>query len=204
MRPPEEDESLVQHIVRSAKNSFQQAFGCIQTSDEKAKIKYKEYRMENRKKAFGVEYMNMKRVNATEEELKNCVTRCGEDLDVIKQEIETLEGEIKRVDDAVKSKIVAKPGTKPTDTKVEDAKPAEPAEVEVTPIETKQEETKPAEVQKVEVAKPVEAPKDEPTPVETKMEETKPAEASYGLPATTEPIEEETKSAEIPLVPETV
>jgi predicted RNase H-like nuclease (RuvC/YqgF family) len=86
--------------------------GCISTSDEKAKIKYKEYQIENRKKKFGVDYMNLKlkEGGSTDDELKACIDTCLEDLEKLNKEIADLEAEIDRVNTATEAKIIKKPG----------------------------------------------------------------------------------------------
>jgi hypothetical protein len=66
-QPPQEKEATTQHAVRSTKNVFQRCFGCLQTTDDKAKIKFKEILIANRKKAFGVLYIDMVRNKSTEE-----------------------------------------------------------------------------------------------------------------------------------------
>jgi len=109
LQMPQDDESLFQHIARSTKNFFVAAFGCIQTSDEKAKIKYKQYLMETRKKAFGVAYIDLVRKDATAAELDNCVKACTQDLEVIEKEIATLNEEVQKVTSATKEKIVKAP-----------------------------------------------------------------------------------------------
>jgi hypothetical protein len=65
--PPREKEATGQRAVRSTKNVFTRCFGCIQTSDDKAKIKFKEILIANRQKAFGVLYIDMVRNKSTEE-----------------------------------------------------------------------------------------------------------------------------------------
>lgn len=66
-KPGEEKEPTVQRAVRSSKNVFQRCFGCLQTTDDKAMIKYKEVLIANRKKEFGVLYVDLVRKNSTEE-----------------------------------------------------------------------------------------------------------------------------------------
>lgn len=110
--PPAEDESVVQHLTRSVKNAAHQCFGCIMTSDEKAKIKFKEYQIESRKKAFGVEYIDLlQKTDSTPDVLQQAIDKCQDDIQVLQQEIETLVKEIERVNKDTERKLVTKPGT---------------------------------------------------------------------------------------------
>ena len=130
MRPPAEDESLFQHVSRSTRNCFHSVFGCLQTSDEKAKIAYKEYLIESRKKKFGVDYMNLKKTataeDGKEEALEECVVKCLKDIEGMEQEIASLRQEIDRVENETKGKIQAKPGTSPATTTAGATTPTSP------------------------------------------------------------------------------
>jgi hypothetical protein len=109
--PPPEDESLFGHVGRVCKNSVTKCFGCVQTSDEYAKIKYKEHQIDSRKKAFGVAYMNLILEKATEEALNACLEKAQAEIAVFAEEIQVLQAEIDRVNQSTKEKIVVKPGT---------------------------------------------------------------------------------------------
>jgi hypothetical protein len=109
---PPDDETLVQHVVRSTKNFFTSCFGCIQTSDEKAKIRYYQYLIESRKKAFGVEYVNLLKAKAPQAELDACVEKCLKDIGRIDEDIAELNAEVEKVTGETKSKIVTKPPPK--------------------------------------------------------------------------------------------
>jgi hypothetical protein len=65
--PPRAKEATGDRAVRSTKNVFQRCIGCLQTSDDKAKIKFKEIKIANRQKTFGVLYIDMVRNKSTEE-----------------------------------------------------------------------------------------------------------------------------------------
>jgi hypothetical protein len=109
--PPPENESLFGHVGRVCKNSVTKCFGCVQTSDEYAKIKYKEHQIDSRKKAFGVAYINLTLEKATEEALNACLEKAQAEIAVFTEEIQVLQAEIDRVNHATKEKIVVKPGT---------------------------------------------------------------------------------------------
>lgn len=115
MRPPAADESLFQHVARSTRNCVHSVFGCLQTSDEKAKIAYKEYLIESRKKKFGVDYINLKKTataeDGKEQALEDCLQQCLKDIEGMEHEITALRQEIGRVENETKGKIQAKPGT---------------------------------------------------------------------------------------------
>lgn len=108
--PPATDESVFQHVSRVCKNSFTKCFGFAQTADELAKIKYKEYLIDSRKKAFGVAYFQLLQDNATPEALKSCVDVAMADVAKIMAEIVVLQEEIDRVNNDTKEKVLPKPG----------------------------------------------------------------------------------------------
>lgn len=166
--PQDKEESVFAHIGRSCANTFHKCFGCVQTSDEKAKIKYKEYQIESRKKAFGVDYLNLLASSASEEELKACIDTAQTDITNFESEIKVLEEEIARVNTETEKKISS---TKPdqsavaasassappkaddeTGTKVEtttnDSKPEEPAKKEEEEPEKKEDDAKVEEAKK--------------------------------------------------------
>jgi hypothetical protein len=108
---PDNDESHFAHIARICKNSCTKCFGAVQTTDEYAKIKYKEYQIDSRKKQFGVDFLKLVHENATEEDKKACIDKALADTATIDKEIDTLRAEIERVKVATQQKIVPKPGT---------------------------------------------------------------------------------------------
>lgn len=102
-------ETLVQSTARSTKNAFTGCFGFLQKTDELAKITIKESQIAGRKKAFGVEYLDLLASGAKPEELEACVKRAQDDTKKIMDEIAELEKEIARVDEATQKKIIARP-----------------------------------------------------------------------------------------------
>jgi hypothetical protein len=109
--PASGDETLVEHLIRSTKNCWTACVGGVQKSDEIARIKYKETEIRSRKQKFGVEYLDLVRKGASEEELKNCVEVALKAMETTENEIAELQKEIDRVDAETKAKLVAKPGT---------------------------------------------------------------------------------------------
>ena len=105
------DEGVIAHILRVCKNSCTKCFGVVQTTDEYAKIKYKEHQIETRKKQFGVDYFQLlKNPNATEAEKQACIDAVLNDTAAVTKEIEALRLEIERVNQATNEKILPKPG----------------------------------------------------------------------------------------------
>jgi hypothetical protein len=113
---PADNETLLQHITRSTKNFFISCFGCIQTSDEKAKIRYYQYLIESRKKAFGVEYVNLLKASASQADLGACVQKCLKDIDRIYEDIATLNAEVEKVTGETKKRIIQAPSKTPAAT----------------------------------------------------------------------------------------
>jgi hypothetical protein len=113
---PQDDESLFQHVARSTKNFFVSCFGCIQTSDEKAKIKYHQYLIESRKKLFGVEYVNLLRAKAPQSDLDACLAKCLKDIERIDEDIAELNAVVDKVTGETKSKIAKPPAKAATAT----------------------------------------------------------------------------------------
>jgi transposase-like protein len=111
------EEGLIAHILRVCKNSCTKCFGVVQTTDEYAKIKYKEYQIESRKKQFGVDfYQLVSNPNTTEADKQACIDAVLNDTAAVAKEIEVLKQEIERVKQSTQEKIVSKPGTTTTTT----------------------------------------------------------------------------------------
>jgi hypothetical protein len=105
------EEGIGAHIVRVCRNSCTKCFGAVQTTDEYAKIKYKEFQIENRKKQFGVDFYKLVvNKDTTEQAKQDCINAVLADTKLVEGEIEALKLEIQRVDQATKEKIVQKPG----------------------------------------------------------------------------------------------
>jgi hypothetical protein len=121
---PADNETLVQHVSRSTKNFFISCFGCIQTSDEKAKIRYYQYLIESRKKAFGVEYVNLLKTSASQADLDACVQKCLKDIDRIDEDIGALNAEVEKVTGETKKKIIQAPTKTPASTSTSIPAPA--------------------------------------------------------------------------------
>lgn len=139
--PAPADESLPSHIIRVCKNSFTKCFGVVQTTDEYAKIKYKEHLIDARKKKFGVDYLALIHANADEATKQQCIDTVLADTAAIEAEIATLKEEIARVNKATDDKIVRKPGEAakpppPTTASTTTAASAPAAAVEAPPAPT--------------------------------------------------------------------
>jgi hypothetical protein len=128
-----QEETLVQHTSRGCMNFFTGCFGEIQKSDEFAKIKYKETQIAGRKKAFGVEYLDLLAAEATPEALAECTKKAQDDMKKIMDEIEELQKDIERVDAHTKTKIVGKPDTAAASATTEETKTDAPAAPAATP-----------------------------------------------------------------------
>ena len=123
-------ETLVQSTTRSTKNAFTGCFGFLKKTDELAKITIKESQIAGRKKAFGVEYIDLVHSGGKPEELEACVKRAQEDIKKTMDEIAELEKEIARVDAETQKKIIARPGgAAATTTAAAAAPPEAPAPV---------------------------------------------------------------------------
>jgi uncharacterized small protein (DUF1192 family) len=121
---PKDNETLLQHTTRSTKNFFISVFGCIQTSDEKAKIRFHQYQIESRKKAFGVEYVNLLKTKASQADLDACVQKCVKDIDRIDEDIAALNAEIEKVTGETKKKIIQAPAKAPAPATTTSSVPA--------------------------------------------------------------------------------
>ena len=114
--PPPQDESIFAHVIRVCKNSCTKCFGVVQTTDEYAKIKYKEYQIESRKKQFGMDFYKLVIDNASDADKQACIDKVLADTATIEKEIDVLQAEIERVNKATNEKIIAKPGSAPAAT----------------------------------------------------------------------------------------
>lgn len=108
--PPTEQETLISHVSRSTKNAFYSCFGCLQTSKEKTLIKYKEYEIEQRKKAFGITYINHKK-QGLDDLLPECVDTTLKDIESFETEIQELKLKVASKEEETKSRLVPAPGT---------------------------------------------------------------------------------------------
>lgn len=106
--PPPEAESLKAHIARSAKNRFYSCFGCLQTSKEKALIRYKEYEIEQHKKQFGVSYINLKK-QGQDDQMPGCMQTALFRIAIIETEIKELQTKIASKHEEIKRQMVPAP-----------------------------------------------------------------------------------------------
>ncbi|CAJ1958904.1 unnamed protein product [Cylindrotheca closterium] len=104
-------ESKGTKAARKTKNAFQYVIGSFKKSDPMAKMKYKEHLIAQRKKDFGVTYINLVRLNATQEQLQFAVDSCNTDVDILLREIEQLKDKIDMLDYETKANLKPKPGS---------------------------------------------------------------------------------------------
>lgn len=115
--PPSPEEGVVAHVARSTKNGFYSCFGCMQTSPDKAKILYTEYEIEQRKKIFGVEYMNLLKNStnaaATASQLQACIDRAMREIGELEAVVTELRSSIAKKEQEMNSKMsgAGKPNT---------------------------------------------------------------------------------------------
>lgn len=102
-----DNESLGERIKRTTNNSFVRVKGLCKKSDKLARKKYKEHRLENRKKAFGVEYMNLLETGtASPQQLNQCMDKATAELNAIRQEIAAIQAKTERIDQKTKQKLI--------------------------------------------------------------------------------------------------
>jgi SpoVK/Ycf46/Vps4 family AAA+-type ATPase len=99
-------ESIGERVARTTNNSFVRVKGFCKKSDKLARKKCKELQLENRKKAFGSEYMNLIELSAGPEHLNLCVQKATTDLNAIRREIAALHEKTERIDQKTKQKII--------------------------------------------------------------------------------------------------
>jgi len=83
---------------------------------ETLSIQKKQLLIGNRKKAFGLEYMNLMENNAPEEELEACVAKAMEEIATLKEKISKYEGRIATNQEELERKICAESFTQPSVT----------------------------------------------------------------------------------------
>lgn len=66
----EEEEKPTNRMMRTTKNAWRRAVGCCKKSTPRTKIHLKEHQIVKRKKAFGIEYMNLLRSKDVTEEVR--------------------------------------------------------------------------------------------------------------------------------------
>jgi len=106
-------EKAPNRMMRTTKNAWRRAVGCCKKSTPRTKIRLKEHEIAKRKKAFGMEYIDLVRnsngSNATDEQLQQAVQACLQDIDGLMQEIVELENKIEQVSEETKSKLKPQP-----------------------------------------------------------------------------------------------
>lgn len=65
----------------------------------------------NRKKQFGIEYIDLVEKNASEEALETCVDRAMEDISVLREKMKQLQGTIDQNKQALERKISGRAGS---------------------------------------------------------------------------------------------
>jgi hypothetical protein len=100
-------ESIGARVKRTTNNSLVRVKGFCKKSDKLARKKVKEVQLENRKKAFGVEYMNLLEISASPQQLNLCVQKAVTELNAIRQEIATIREKTERIDQKTKQKIIS-------------------------------------------------------------------------------------------------
>ena len=98
--------SLSQHMARAAMNGARRLFFCCSNRREKAMIKKLEHKMDLRKKAFGVTYLDLSlEKKGSENELKACVFAALADIEKIKNEIRIHERNVEDNNKRLKTEI---------------------------------------------------------------------------------------------------
>jgi TolA-binding protein len=107
-------EKTSNRMMRTTKNAWRRAIGCCKKSSPRTKIHLKEHQIANRKKAFGMEYMDLLQSNeTTKEQLEQVIQACISDIDALVKEIADLEHQIDQVSQETNSKLKPKPLTGP-------------------------------------------------------------------------------------------
>jgi len=114
--PSRTKEMAPNKVVRQSKNFWRRAIGCCKKSTPRTKIKMKEHQIAKRKKAFGMEYIDLVRNQAGEDQLQSALDSCLQDVGALMNEIEQLQDRIQEVSVETKSKLKPKPAVTFVDT----------------------------------------------------------------------------------------
>jgi hypothetical protein len=121
------NESFMQRVTRATKNLGHRVRSFCSNTKEDAHVKKLEYDIAQRKKTFGVTYLDLLDKKATDEELKECINAALEDVGKLKDKMQghsqnkekNKEELQRRIQEAKKSP--AKPSAQGEETKEEDA-----------------------------------------------------------------------------------
>ena len=102
-------ESCRQRVVRKSTNSWLRLVGLYQKSGKVAKAKVKQVQLENRKKRFGVSYMDMVlSKNSEDKDLQNYASSSREEILTLQGDINLLKTEARGIDERTKRKLIRK------------------------------------------------------------------------------------------------
>jgi hypothetical protein len=102
-------ETVPHCLVRKSKNAWHCCRGTAIKTDELIRIQNKKHLLEQRKKQFGVQYMDLVQSNASEEDLDSCLRYTKADIARLEQEIILLQIAIERTEEKIRSKIRKNP-----------------------------------------------------------------------------------------------
>lgn len=106
MQQSDESSLIMERISQRTKNLWARCVGLSARSDKLVRIKLKERELKERKKAFGIQYMELEQKSSvSEQELRDCIQRAKSSLAVLEQEIVELKIEIACVEEKTQRKI---------------------------------------------------------------------------------------------------
>jgi hypothetical protein len=140
-------ETLMEHLTRATSNCIAATFACFSNTKEKTIITKLEFDIASRKKAFGVEYINIIE-KATEDDkkdadLKACVDKAIADIRKIHEEIKAHQAEVEATNIELEQKT-RPPTPKPVPAAATVTTPA-PTPVESIPLPVAEAPVKAAE-----------------------------------------------------------
>ena len=118
----EKEESLSSLIVRTSVNTFHRAEIFCKKPERNAKLALKKHQLNQVKKSFGVDYMNLLEKDANPDELEQCMRDGHEKMGNLNKDIRMLRAEKTSLDDLLKQKLVPKPASHQQQTEVEPAR----------------------------------------------------------------------------------
>jgi hypothetical protein len=100
-----ENEPLRQSLNRKACKTWIRITGVVEKSETLVKIKLKERELQERKKKFGVGYMDLLNTNRSEEELQQYLQQSKSEVAVLSQEVAFLQTQLARIDEKITDRL---------------------------------------------------------------------------------------------------
>jgi hypothetical protein len=102
-------ESFTECFSRKTRNAWACTVGLASKSSMLTSVQIKKLEMQSRKKQFGIDYLNLERSGATNDELQACIDSARDDIERLAGEIDNRKAKMAGVDEKTREKLVKRP-----------------------------------------------------------------------------------------------